>query len=282
MSKLDDFLQRLLVLGLLYNREFENDECTFNENIEPHNYNTYTSTKYSNGRRTLYLALNRRGQPRRVLLRAHQPQGNVTTYIRVLTRAVSQERLDNLLHPVRHHTRCSSTTLQSKGRLPTLTTDRPTDPSRCGRRRKRKKKRRKCQTANGENDTELCHKRRTTSNHRKLQPNRLVKKCENENSDECQRDVTVKKKKQKTNIGDNKLLSGPKKKKNAKKGGKKRHQVITSTEVATTAADDVTHDEDYGLDSTTHWEWEDSTAIPDMSMSISMSMPGAPTSAQPD
>jgi hypothetical protein len=58
--------------------------------------------------------------------------------------------------------------------------------------------------------------------------------------------------------------------------------VITSTEVATTAADDVTHDEDYGLESTTHWDWEDSTAIPDVSMSISMSIPGAPTSAQPD
>ncbi|CAH1377985.1 unnamed protein product, partial [Tenebrio molitor] len=262
----------------LFQREF-GDECIFNETIEQHHYNTYSSTKYSNERRTLYLALNRRGQPRKVQLRAHQQLGRLSSYTRVLTRTVVPERAEEL-HPVRHHAHmCSSITLESSGRLSASSSDRPTDPPRCRKRKKRKKKKRKC-PPDAENDTELCHKRHNTSNHRKLQPNRLVKKCENEDSDECQRDVTVNKKKQKTNTSDK--LSSPKKKKNGKKGGKKRHQVITSTEVATTAADDVTHDEDYGLESTTHWDWEDSTAIPDVSMSISMSIPGAPTSAQPD
>jgi hypothetical protein len=265
--------------GLLYgSREF-GDECIFNETIEQHHYNTYSSTKYSNERRTLYLALNRRGQPRKVQLRAHQQLGRLSSYTRVLTRTVVPERAEEL-HPVRHHAHmCSSITLESSGRLSASSSDRPTDPPVCRKCKKRKNKKRKC-PPDAENDTELCHKRHNTSNHRKLQPNRLVKKCENEDSDECQRDVTVNKKKQKTNTSDK--LSSPKKKKNGKKGGKKRHQVITSTEVATTAADDVTHDEDYGLESTTHWDWEDSTAIPDVSMSISMSIPGAPTSAQPD
>ncbi|KAJ3640239.1 hypothetical protein Zmor_003549 [Zophobas morio] len=269
--------------GLLYgSREF-GDECIFNETIEQHHYNTYSSTKYSNERRTLYLALNRRGQPRKVQLRARQQLGRLSSYTRVLTRTVAPERAEDL-HPLRHHTHmCSSTptTIESNGRLPTPTADRPIDPPRCRKRRKRKKKKRKC-PPDGESETELCHKRHNTSNHRKLQPNRLVKKCENEDSDECQRDVTVNKKKQKNS--DRFLSNGPKKKKNAKKGAKKRHPVpvITSTEVATTATDDVTHDEDYGLDSTTHWDWDDSTAVPDVSMSISMSMPGTQTSAQPD
>lgn len=45
-------------------REFS-DDCVFNEMIEQHHYNTYSSTKYSNHRRTVYLALNKRGTPRR-------------------------------------------------------------------------------------------------------------------------------------------------------------------------------------------------------------------------
>lgn len=257
-----------------FQREF-GDECIFNETIEQHHYNTYSSSKYSNERRTLYLALNRRGQPRKVQLRARQQLGRLSSYTRVLTRTVAPERAEEL-HPVRHHGHmCSSPTLsEPTGRLPTPT-DRPSEPPRCRKRRKRKKKKRKC-PPDAETDTELCHKRHTTSNHRKLQPTRLVKKCENEDSDECQRDVTVNKKKHKTS--DKNFANGPKKKKNNKKGAKKRHHVITSTEVATTASDDVTHDEDYGLDSTTHWDWEDSTPVPDVSMSI----PGVPTSAQPD
>lgn len=85
---------------LLFQREF-GDECVFNETIEQHNYNTYSSTKYSNDRRTLYLALNRRGQPRKVLLRARQQLGRLSSYTRVLTRTVSPERAEEL-HPLRH------------------------------------------------------------------------------------------------------------------------------------------------------------------------------------
>ncbi|EFA11551.1 branchless [Tribolium castaneum] len=247
--------------GLLYgSREF-GDECIFNETIEQHHYNTYSSSKYSNERRTLYLALNRRGQPRKVQLRARQQLGRLSSYTRVLTRTVAPERAEEL-HPVRHHGHLCATPSPLDGGHPPA----PSDPPRCRKRRKRKKKKRKC-PPDAEPDTELCHKRHNTSNHRKLQPTRLVKKCENEDSDECQRDVTVNKKKHKTS--DKNL--GPKKKKNSKKGAKKRHHVVTSTEAPTT-------DDDYGLDSTTHWDWEDSTALPD----VSMSLPGGPTPAQPD
>lgn len=229
----------------------------------------------------MYLALNRRGQPRKVQLRARQQLGKLSSYTRVLTRTVSPERAEEL-HPMRHHAHmCSSSATDPNSRLSTPPAERPTDLPRCRKKKKKKKKKKKC-PPDVENDTELCHKRQNTSNHRKLQPNRLVTKCENEDSDECQRDVTVNKKKK--TISDKLLLNASKKKKNIKKGSKKRHQVITSTEATTTAADDSTHDEDYGysLDSTTQWDWEDSTAGPDMSMSISMSMPGSPTAAQPD
>lgn len=154
------------VLLFLLQREFL-DECVFNEIIEQSHYNTYSSARYSNSRRTMYLALNRRGQPRKVLIRAHQQLGKLSTYTRVLTQPVSAERVDELMsrlaqahahahsngsggaaHPLRHHGTTAGGHLCA-GVVQQRTAHSPAEPLaldrlRCRRRKKRKKKRRKC------------------------------------------------------------------------------------------------------------------------------------------
>ncbi|XP_075227925.1 fibroblast growth factor branchless [Lycorma delicatula] len=119
--------------GLLYgSREFQ-DECKFNEMIEEHNYNTYSSAKYSNQRRTQYLALNRIGQPRKVLIRAGTPLGKLSTYTRVLTQPVPA--------PANNADRTPRTCPPPPppGSVP--------ESPRCKKKRK-KKKRRKCSEKN--------------------------------------------------------------------------------------------------------------------------------------
>ncbi|VVC28426.1 Cytokine IL1/FGF,Fibroblast growth factor family [Cinara cedri] len=83
--------------GLLYGSKNFEEECVFNEMIEQHHYNTYSSAKYTNDRRTLYLALNKRGMPRKVQVKANAPLGKLSTYTRVLTQSVSAERVEQLL-----------------------------------------------------------------------------------------------------------------------------------------------------------------------------------------
>lgn len=80
----------------LLQKDFE-DECVFNEMIEQNHYNTYSSVKYTNDRRTLYLALNKRGTPRKVQIKADAPLGKLSTYTRVLTQPVPAERVERLL-----------------------------------------------------------------------------------------------------------------------------------------------------------------------------------------
>lgn len=132
--------------------------------IEQSHYNTYSSARYSNHRRTMYLALNRRGQPRKVQIRAQQQLGKLSTYTRVLTQSVSPERVEELIsrlaaahahvhpedgtaHPLRHHGSaaghlCAVASAQAQRHSPG---DQPgVDRLRCRRRKKRKKKRRKC------------------------------------------------------------------------------------------------------------------------------------------
>lgn len=236
--------------------------------IEQHHYNTYSSTKYSNERRTLYLALNRRGQPRKVMLRASQQLGRLSSYTRVLTRTVVPERAEEL-HPMRHHSHlCASPTSLPVTRSPSSLVDPPTDTPRCRKRKKRKKKKRKC--VEGDTDSELCHKRQTVANNRKTQirlnnNNNSTRKCENEDSNECQRVEVTEKKRHKTKFGDKLNLSGTKKRKKHQKGvrNKKARVIVTSTEAVVT--DEVPSDEDYTMESTTMWEWEDSTVMPDES-----------------
>lgn len=145
-----------LILSFLLQKEFL-DECIFNEMIEQSHYNTYSSARYSNHRRTMYLALNRRGQPRKVQIRAQQQLGKLSTYTRVLTQSVNPERVEELIsrlaaaqahshsdngtaHPLRHHGHLCAAAAPQKHPA-----DQPgVDRLRCRRRKKRKKKRRKC------------------------------------------------------------------------------------------------------------------------------------------
>lgn len=95
--------------------------------IEQHHYNTYSSAKFSNERRTLYLALNKFGLPRRVQLRGKQPLGKMSMYTRVLTQPVSNKKVEKIeKQPMRHHQLCPPHVDDKK------------------RKRNRKKKRRKC------------------------------------------------------------------------------------------------------------------------------------------
>ncbi|KAK3926207.1 Fibroblast growth factor 20, partial [Frankliniella fusca] len=90
--------------GLLYGSRELTDDCVFNEMLEQHYYNTYSSAKYSGAGprgRSLYLALDRRGAPRRVQLRRDAPQGRLAAYTRVLTKPVAAERVADLLSRLR-------------------------------------------------------------------------------------------------------------------------------------------------------------------------------------
>lgn len=101
-------------------KDFE-EECVFNEMFEQHHYNTYSSAKYTNDKRTLYLALNKRGLPRKVQVKANAPLGKLSAYTQVLTQPVPADRVDQLLasrrpasgewpasvpHGHRHHHAC--------------------------------------------------------------------------------------------------------------------------------------------------------------------------------
>lgn len=81
------------------------DDCVFNEMLEQHYYNSYTSAKYSSRGRSLYLALDRRGAPRRVQLRRDTPHagphGRLAAYTRVLTKPVPADRVADLLNRLR-------------------------------------------------------------------------------------------------------------------------------------------------------------------------------------
>lgn len=156
--------------GLLYGSKEYNDDCVFNETITQSNYNTYSSRKYSNKKRTFYLALNRRGQSRKLVIRAHHQAGKLSSYIRVLTRNVSPEMLPSMRH---HNHACTSA-------VPGQTQKHRPGLQRCPKRRKRKKKKRKC--TGDDTDTESCQKKQKGH---KRQAN--VSKCdEDEDSELCQ------------------------------------------------------------------------------------------------
>ncbi|XP_049806989.1 uncharacterized protein LOC126249378, partial [Schistocerca nitens] len=165
--------------GLLYgSKEFTKD-CIFNEIFEQHHYNTYTSARYSDGRRTLYVALNKRGLPRKVQVRAGAPLRRLSTYTRTLTKPAPQAAVDRLLaaaaaaaaagsepqptaHPLRHHAHHQ---LCPVSRAPAPPPDDAAadgdadgrDKTRCRRRRKRKKRKRRCRE--GEPEGEDCQGR---------------------------------------------------------------------------------------------------------------------------
>ncbi|XP_018320603.1 uncharacterized protein LOC108733792 [Agrilus planipennis] len=224
--------------GLLYgSREFK-DECVFNEMIEQHHYNTYSSAKYSNEKRTLYLALNKRGQPRKVMLRARQQLGRLSSFTRVLTRAVSPERAEEL-HPLRHHgghmcavspTMESATHTHHHYHLSSTVNPPTSHLPRCRKRKKRKKKKRKCPPDGAERGGQpmaSCPKTHTQISHqleeipvRNSSVNINSSKCVPGDSDECQRVDVTEKKRQKTKPGDKVTLNNGAKKRKHPKGAK--------------------------------------------------------------
>ncbi|XP_070493464.1 probable serine/threonine-protein kinase DDB_G0283337 [Chironomus tepperi] len=83
--------------GITYGSVEFTDDCIFNESMEQHHYNTYSSTLHSNGKRTFYLGLNRHGQPRKIQIPSSRQLGKLSTYTKSLTQTVAQERVDKLI-----------------------------------------------------------------------------------------------------------------------------------------------------------------------------------------
>ncbi|KAJ8914780.1 hypothetical protein NQ315_013283 [Exocentrus adspersus] len=238
---------------LLVEREF-GDECVFNETIEQTNYNTYSSTKYSNDKRTFYLALNRRGQPRKVVVRARNQLGKLSSYTRVLTRNVAPELQ---LHPMRHHGHLCPLPVSHQSQKA-----HPESP-RC---RKKRSARRRNESARMTNSTPICAKKRQISNKHKVVQNRNAHKCVDEkDSDLCQRDWVFRRRRRKIGRGSEKRLDD--------QGLSQETTTTTLAPTSTTPPDDLAPDEDYGVDSSTHSDWEDSTALPDISMAVSDAKP---------
>uniref|UniRef100_A0A8W7PK32 Uncharacterized protein n=1 Tax=Anopheles coluzzii TaxID=1518534 RepID=A0A8W7PK32_ANOCL len=83
-------------MSALGSKEFT-DDCIFNEQMEQHHYNTYSSTQHSNARRTLYLALNKTGQPRKIQIPVNRTLGKLATYTKALTLTVAHDRVEQLI-----------------------------------------------------------------------------------------------------------------------------------------------------------------------------------------
>ncbi|XP_050314300.1 fibroblast growth factor 3 isoform X2 [Anthonomus grandis grandis] len=265
--------------GLLYGSMNFGEECIFNETIEATNYNKYSSSKYSNERRTFYLALNRRGQSRKVMIKARQQLGKLSSYTRVLTRSVTPEQ-----HQLRHHHQCPpSTTHHSK--VP--------EHLKCRKKKKKKKKRRK---NSDKNEHELEPKRHSSSPDSQTGSVKCdIYKTSNNTSSangtlavsrdylECQRSLSTVKK---SNSGSAKQFAADKKNKNNNKKKKKNNnnkqrkrldQVDVIQENTTTGAPTTTtpaeemNDDDYTMESSTHLDWDDSTGLPDISKNFAES-----------
>ncbi|XP_038119596.1 uncharacterized protein LOC6054177 isoform X2 [Culex quinquefasciatus] len=83
--------------GTVYGSRDFTDDCVFNEQMEQHHYNTYSSTRHSNARRTLYLALNKTGQPRKIQIPVNRTLGKLATYTKALTQTVAHDRVERLI-----------------------------------------------------------------------------------------------------------------------------------------------------------------------------------------
>ncbi|KAI4456544.1 fibroblast growth factor [Holotrichia oblita] len=260
------------------------DECVFNEVIERNDYNTYTSTKYSNDKRTFYLALNRTGQPKRVMLKARQQLGRMSSFTRVLTLPVMSEGSEGT-HPVRHHAHMCSV-LATESTAINRDEQFTNRQAKCSKKKKKKRKKKKkkcesCNNGNGDNGningTALAALP-TAKRHNKNKVQKMNRLCKNKNSEECQRVAGVNKKKQKKFDGDNnrqQTVNSKKKKKNPKFAKNKKLRVITtelpSTVVVPFTTEESLLDEDYMVDNSTHWDWdaESSTTNPEESISTS-------------
>lgn len=130
--------------------------------LEQNRYNTYSSVRWSTPRKTLYLGLNRKGQPRKVQYRGNN-WDKLAEYARVLPMPVTSERADAIektntcpKHNIRHHhnkphghhhnnkntNNHHITSSVSPIILPQDKDER--DKFKCGKREKRKKRKRRC------------------------------------------------------------------------------------------------------------------------------------------
>ncbi|XP_015519373.1 uncharacterized protein LOC107223992 [Neodiprion lecontei] len=135
--------------GILYGSRDYTEDCVFNETLEHHNYNTYSSVRWSTARKTLYLGMKQDGQPRKVQTKGHDSLGRLSMYAKVLTSAVPQDRVEALQsrllgarHSVRHHHRGRQKSICPVSNVPQERDGR--DKFRCRKRKKRKKRRRRC------------------------------------------------------------------------------------------------------------------------------------------
>ncbi|XP_033212456.1 uncharacterized protein LOC117170046 [Belonocnema kinseyi] len=138
--------------GLLYGSHEYTEDCLFNETLEQHNYNTYSSVRWSTNRKTLYLGLNRHGEPRRVQAKGHN-LGRLSAYARVLTQVAPPDRVEALQrrmlgahHGVRHRHNAHHHRNQQQAICPRVLHPEKDnrDKFRCRKRKKRKKRKRKC------------------------------------------------------------------------------------------------------------------------------------------
>lgn len=141
----------------MFQRETTED-CVFNETIEKHNYNTYSSVRWSTPNKTLYLGLNRHGQPKKVKAKGHN-LGKLSANVQVLTQGVKSEHVEALQarmmgakHGVRHRHQNRNRHRQQSGDVASLCPTLPAqekdgrDKFRCRKRKKRKKRKRRCRS----------------------------------------------------------------------------------------------------------------------------------------
>lgn len=89
-------INRTLNFSFKLQKEFS-DDCIFNENMEEHHYNSYSSSFHSNSRRTMYLGLNRHGVIRKIQIPKLRSLGKLATYTKALTQNVVQDRVVALI-----------------------------------------------------------------------------------------------------------------------------------------------------------------------------------------
>lgn len=142
-------IAQLIALALLPQAEFS-DDCIFNEAMEQHHYNTYSSTHHSNAKRTLYLGLNRHGQPRKIQLPTTRQLGKLSTYTKSLTQTVPHDRVEQLIARLfgANHVRHGLKQLCDTGKVlqDVIAKGLKAKPkcNNLGKQNKKKKKKRKC------------------------------------------------------------------------------------------------------------------------------------------
>lgn len=139
-----------------------------------HHHNTYSSTNHSNSRRTLYLALNRHGQTRKIQISTSRGLGKLAPYTDALTNIVSHEQEARVIekfhgsNAINHGmTRLCKSAKTERHKANSLTSPSPAmansmnirvirQKTKCQMNKKKKKKKRRCRE--DEAESEVCIK----------------------------------------------------------------------------------------------------------------------------